>query len=408
MRVLYVSHYFPPEIGAPAVRVSQLSKHWRRAGVDVRVLTGFPCHPEGVVPPEYRAPLRRLVMTEDYEGVPVDRTWIYPAANRGRWRRSANYLSFGISAAIRGSLLDFRPDIVIGTSPQPLCAAAAARIADRYDAKFIFEVRDLWPESLAAVGVDSKNSPFYQLLDGVAGWLYDRADRVVIVADSFREELVARGVDDEKIQLVPNGVDLAPFAGDHSVPQDVSQLSDKFVVSYIGTHGLAHALDTLLEAANLLREEPAAHFIFVGGGAAREPLEREAARQGLHNVTFLGPRPWEMSPAYLAASDACVVHLARKPLFERVLPSKIFEIMAAGKPILLGVRGEAKRLVDKAQAGLSFEPESAQGLASAVLELHHDRDLGNRLGASGRKWVGANATYKSRADKYLEILEGCC
>lgn len=408
MRVLYVSHYFPPEIGAPAVRVSQLSKHWRRAGVDIRVLTGFPCHPEGVVPLEYRAPLRRLAMTEDYDGVPVNRTWIYPAANRGRWRRSANYLSFGISAAIRGSLLDFRPDIVIGTSPQPLCAAAAARIADRYDAKFIFEVRDLWPESLAAVGVDSKNSPFYQLLDGVAGWLYNRADRVVIVAESFREELVARGVDDEKIQLVPNGVDLAPFADDHRVPADVSQLSDKFVISYIGTHGLAHALDTLLEAAHLLRAEPAVHFLFVGGGAAREPLEREAARQGLGNVTFLGPRPWETSPAYLAASDACVVHLARKPLFERVLPSKIFEIMAAGKPILLGVRGEAKRLVDKAQAGLAFEPESAQGLAAVVLELHRDRDLGNRLGASGREWVAANATYKSRADNYLENLEGCC
>ncbi len=408
MRVLYVSHYFPPEIGAPAVRVSQLSKHWRRAGVDVRVLTGFPCHPEGVVPPEYRAPLRQLVMTEDYEGVPVNRTWIYPAANRGRWRRSANYLSFGISAAIRGSLLDFRPDIVIGTSPQPLCAAAAARIADRYDAKFIFEVRDLWPESLAAVGVDAKNSPFYQLLDDVAGWLYDRADRVVIVAKSFSEELVTRGINDEKIHFVPNGVDLAPFVGDHEIPSDVSQLSDKFVVSYIGTHGLAHALDTLLEAANLLRDETAIHFLFVGGGAAREALDHQAKRQALPNVTFLGPRPWEMSPAYLAASDACVVHLARKPLFERVLPSKLFEIMAAGKPIVLGVRGEAKRLVDEAQSGLAFEPESAQGLASAVLELHRDRHRADALGTSGRKWVAANATYQSRAEKYLEILEGCC
>ena len=193
MRVLYVSQYFPPETAAPAVRISQLAKHWKRMGCDVRVLTGFPHHPHGKVPSEYRRRLRRGFFEEDWHGVPVYRTWLYPAANRGLVKRSLSYASFLLSARYRGRRLDFEPDVVIGSSPQLLAASAAASIAERFSARFVFEVRDLWPESLAAVGLCGSGSPLYRTLDGVARRLYEKAWRIVTTTEASREILIGRG-----------------------------------------------------------------------------------------------------------------------------------------------------------------------------------------------------------------------
>ena len=398
MRILYVSQYFPPEIGAPAVRVSQLVQRWREWGHDVRVLTGFPNHPDGVVPLEYRPKLRRLVMEERWRDVPVYRTWLYPTPNRGLTRRSASYMSFGMSAALTGALLRFKPEVVIGTSPQLLCAGAAYFIAKRFGARFVFEVRDLWPESLSAVGAAQPTSLLYRGLASTADWLYRGADQVVAVTDASRDQIVSKGISPDKVAVVRNGVDTDSISATTPSP------SDKFTICYIGAIGMAHALETAIDAAKLLRGEPDVRFVFVGGGAERETLQRKARDANLSNVEFRGPRPWSEVPQILAESDACLVHLARAPLFETVLPSKMFEAMAAGRPIILGVLGEAQRLLAEAGAGLAIEPESAEQLRDAVLTLYRDRELGQTLGRSGRLYAEREASYEARARQYLERL----
>ena len=407
MKVLYVSQYFPPEIGAPAVRVFEMTSRWRAAGADARVLTGFPNHPDGIVPAPYRSRFRRGAAFEEYKGIPVYRTWLYPAANKGKYRRGANYLSFMLSAALRGMLLRFRPDVVIGTSPQLLCAVAASWVAGRWGARFVMEVRDLWPESLEAVGVCSKESRLYRTLDAVAANLYRKSSKVVCVTESFREELRHRGVPDAKIAVVLNGVDTEFFRPDvEPAPEreSLDELRGKFIVSYIGTHGMAHALETFLDAARLLAGEQRIQFLTVGGGARLAGLEARSREMGLRNVTFLGPRPWAEMPGFLRASDVAVIHLSNSPLFQTVIPSKMFEVMAAGRPIVMGVKGEAAAILEKADAGIAITPQSPAEMRDAVLRLFRDEDLRRRFGEHGRAYARGQASYEARARDYLACL----
>lgn len=405
MRLLYVSHYFPPEMGAPAVRVSQLSRHFHDLGHDVRVLTGFPHHPGGRIYPGYRSRFWKGWETDQYHGVPVYRTWLYPAPNRGRIRRSIDYGSFLLSATLRGCLLGFRPEVVIGTSPQLLCALAASWIARRCGARFVFEVRDLWPESLVAVEASTEQSLLYRGLGRVANSLYEEAWKIVVVTDEFERRLMARGIPGSRIAVVKNAVDSDQFHPGVA-PAARAELAGKFVVSYIGTLGLAHSVSTILEAAGLLRERRDIHFLIIGNGAQRDLLVRRRQEQRLDNVTILDQQPWETIPSYLTLSGASIVHLNRSPLFETVLPSKMFEVMAAGRPVILGVRGEAARLLEQAQAGIACEPESPPDLARAVTRLAADPELRRRLGESGRDYVLRHASYQQRAAEYLEVLHG--
>jgi len=403
MRILYVSQYFPPEMGAPAARVSQLACQWRRMGHDARVLTAFPHHPGGRIYPEYRERFRRGFLTEDYHGVPVYRTWLYPAANRGVVLRSAGYASFLVSAALRGWLLDFRPEIVIGTSPQLLCALAARWIARRHRARFVFEVRDLWPDSLVAVNAATPDALLYRTLDAVARFLYRRAWKIVVLTDEFRRILLERGIDPARLAVVKNGVDTGLFRPDCPAARR-PELDGKFIVSYIGTLGMAHSVSTILDAAQLLSARPDIHFLIIGNGAEREHLLEQCRARRLDNLTFLGQQPWDAIPSHLTLSNAAIVHLARSPLFRTVLPSKMFEIMAAGRPLVLGVEGEAARLLDQAQAGLACEPQSPADLSRAIARLADDPALAARLGRNGRDYVVRHCSLPRRAAEYLEVL----
>jgi glycosyltransferase involved in cell wall biosynthesis len=404
MRILYVSQYFPPEMGAPSVRVSQLSRHWRSMGHDARVLSGFPNHPGGEIYPGFERRFRKGFDYEHYQGVVVYRTWLYPAANRGSVRRSANYASFCLSAALRGCLLEFSPEVVIGTSPQLLCAQAASWIARRHASRFVFEVRDLWPESLAAVGACSPDSRLYRVLGRVADGLYKRAWKTVVVTDEFQRRLLARGLAPERVTVVKNGVDAGMFHPGIA-PARHPELAGKFVVSYIGTLGMAHAISAVLQAAELLRDHAGIHFLIIGNGAERENLLREHRERNLGNVTFLDQQAWGAIPSYLALSNACLVHLARSPLFEMVLPSKMFEAMAAARPIILGVRGEAQHLLANAAAGIACEPESPAAIAGAVLRLSADRDLCRKLGENGRAYVLRHCSFERRAAEYISAMQ---
>ena len=402
MRILYVSHYFPPEMGAPAGRVAGLARLWAAAGHQVHVLTGFPHHPTGRIHPDYRQAFRRGFLRENFHGVEVYRTWIYPAPNRGKVRRSLNYGSFLASAALVGAVRLPRPDVVVATSPQLLCAAAGALLSRRFRAPLVMEVRDLWPESLVAVGASEKASPLVRGLEALAKTLYRRASHIVTVTESQRAAIVAGGIAAERVSVVPNGVDREFFdAGGASAPNG----RGPFVVTYIGTIGMAHHLETLLDAAAEFRGDPSVRFRFVGEGARREALERRAREARLDNVEFAGERPRDEVPRWIAESGACAVLLRKNEVFRTVVPSKMLEIMAVGRPLLLGVDGEARRLLDRARAGIGIEPENVPQLVAAIRDLQRDPARCHALGQNGREFVSREFLRERLAVEYAALLE---
>jgi len=404
VRILYVSHYFPPEMGAPAGRVAGLGRAWAAAGHEVHVLTGFPHHPTGQIPPEYQRAFRRGFLREQLDGVQVHRTWIFPAANRGKIRRSLNYGSFMASAVVAGSLAVPQPDVVVATSPQLLCAAAGALLAGRFGVPLVMEVRDLWPESLVAVGASGSRSPLVAGLERVAKGLYRRAAHIVTVTEAQREVIVRSGIPAGRVSVVPNGVDRSFLSAGAAGGVASGAADAPFVVTYIGTIGMAHHLETLLEAAAELRRDSRFRFRIVGEGARREALESQAREAGLTNVEFCGQRPRGEVARWIAESSACAVLLRRSDVFHTVVPSKMLEIMAVGRPILLGVEGEAKALLERAGAGVAIAPQNAAQLASAIRTLAADPARSREFGESGRRFVEREFAREKLAERYVNLL----
>lgn len=400
LRILYLSQYFPPEMGAPAARVHECAREWVRSGLDVAVLTGMPHHPTGVVPEEYRG---RFYMRDDVDGIEVHRAYVYATPNRGVYRRAWSYVTFMLCAILTGLFRVRRPDVLVATSPQLLAGVAGWVIAALRRVPFVLEVRDLWPESIEAVGA-FRNRFVLRCLYGVANFLYARARHIVLVSDESRRVLEARGIPAEKMSVIKNGVDLAlfrPTAANGAV-RERHDLDGDFVVLYIGTIGMAHGLEVVLDAARQLTPQERVRFLLVGEGARKDALRAQA--DGAAGVLFLDGRPRAEVPAYIAAADLCLVHLKRSELFKTVIPSKLFEIMGCGKPILLGVEGEAQRLIEEAAAGRAFTPDSADELVAAIRRLQAEPDEVRRLGENGRRFVEHNYSREKLASQYAELL----
>jgi colanic acid biosynthesis glycosyl transferase WcaI len=407
MKILYISQYFPPEMGAPAARASELSQHWAKAGHDVTVLTGFPNHPNGVIQPSYRNKFRRMFFREQINNLDVVRTWLLPLPNRKTHERILNYSSFCLSAALRGLALQC-PDVVIASSPQLLVGLSGWWLARCKNTPFVFEVRDLWPESLAAVGLGDDKSMLYRLLNKIASFLYSRADRIVVVTPAFEEYLVAKfRIPREKISVMENGVESQIFSQNRAdgLRQKLG-VEDNFVVSYIGTFGMAQGLETVLHAAALLaKTNPEIVFLMIGDGAEKARLLALAQELNLQNLRFLDQQPREKIPAYIGASDACLVPLKKTELFKTVIPSKMLEFMSCERPVILGVEGQARTILQEARAGISIEPENVNALADAVRHLAGNRELGRELGRNGREYVLRKFSRRQSAEKYIRLLE---
>ncbi|HTU42712.1 MAG TPA: glycosyltransferase family 4 protein [Candidatus Aquilonibacter sp.] len=407
MRILYISQYFPPEMGAPAARVAELSRHWADAGHQVTVLTGFPNHPTGVVPAEYRQKLRRLTAREQVGAVDVVRSWLLPFPNRKAYERMLNYTSFAASAAVTGLTLQ-RPDVVIATSPQLLVGLAGWWLAGWKRVPFVFEVRDLWPESLSAVGMGRSNSVLYRILGKMADFLYRSADRIVAVAPAFEEHLVEHWrVPREKISVVENGVEANFFTpGEESNLRKQLGVENRFVVSYVGTMGMAQRLETVIEAAAILQStNPEIVFLFVGEGAEKRRLVSRARECNLNNLQFIDQQCREKMPAYIRASDVCLVPLKKDELFKTVIPSKMLEFMSCARPVILGVEGQARAILEEARAGISIEPENAGALANAIRYLAANGQAAYEFGQNGREYVIRKFSRGHTADRYIQLLE---
>src|SRR5439155_1946220 len=395
-------------MGAPAARAGELALHWAQTGHEVTVLTGFPNHPTGVVPPEYRRRFRRLSTREDISGVKLVRTWLLPLPNRRTHERMLNYGSFCISSAVTGLFVS-DPDIVIATSPQLLVGLSGWWLARWKRVPFVFEVRDLWPESLAAVGMGDSNSLLHRSLARIAGFLYENSDHVVVVTRAFEEYLTEHWqVPPEKISVVENGVETDIFSPDSSHGDLRRKLSaeGKFLVCYIGTMGMAHALDTLVEAAAKLQTAaPSVVLLLVGEGAEKERIIGSARSRGLKNMIFVDQQPREKIPAYICASDACLVLLKNTEIFKTVIPTKMLEFMSCARPVILGVDGQARKILEDARAGIFVEPENSEQIANAVIQLSSSAELRELLGRNGRRHIIQHFSRAETARAYISILE---
>jgi glycosyltransferase involved in cell wall biosynthesis len=389
--------------------VSELSRYWVQAGHEVTVLTGFPNHPDGVVRREYRKHFFRGIFREQVQGIEVVRTALLPFPNRKAYERMLNYSSFCASAALAGSFLG-RPDVVIATSPQLLVGLSGWWVSKIKAVPFVLEIRDLWPESLSAVGVGSDNSLLHRTLARLARFLYKTADHIVVVTPPFRKRLIENWqVPPEKISVIQNGVETNLFNPQAHDPALRATLNaeGKFVVSYIGTLGLAHGLETLIAAAEKLQPvSPQVLFLLVGEGAERERITALAKSKKLNNICFVLQQSREKIPAYISASDACLVLLKQSEVFETVIPTKMLEFMSCGRPVILGVNGEAQRILENSRSGIHIAPEDPDALCSAILRLSHHPSMCEAFGRNGREYIVENLSRKHTSVGYLDVLRG--
>jgi len=403
VRILLVTHYFPPETGAPQARLSALAAAWAADGDAVTVLTGMPNHPTGVLPPQYRGAIRRR---ERRDGYHVLRTWLYATPNEGVARKTLGHLSFMISSVLLGCWGSGRADVVVVSSPTFFSIGAAWMLARLKRARLVVEIRDLWPAIFVELGVLT-SLRLISLLERLELAAYAAADEVVVVSDGFRANLISRGVPPGKVHTIRNGVTLGDFdpdaAADPAMRARLGARPGDCLVLYVGTHGISQGLPSVADAAALLAGK-SAHFAFVGEGADKPRLCARVAELGLDNVTLLDGVPHSGVPALLAAADICLAPLRHVPLFSTFIPSKIFEYLAAGKAVVGGVDGETAQILHEAGAAV-VPPEDSYALASAIRALAADPGRRLAMGRQGRAQVERCFDRVALAREYRKILE---
>jgi glycosyltransferase involved in cell wall biosynthesis len=402
MRVLMVCHYFPPEIGAPQARLSELARAWADAGDNITVLTGMPNHPTGVVPEEYRG---RVRMEEMIDGYRVVRTWLYATRNTGVLKKTLGHLSFMMTGLLLGARPVGQADVVVVSSPTFFSVFSAWALARLKRAALVVEVRDLWPAIFVELGV-LRNRRIISVLESLELAAYRASAAIVVVTEGFRDDLVRRGVPAAKVHVIPNGADLVRFGRETgeagSARSDLGASPGDTVVLYIGAHGISHGLASVVDAAAKLVGEPF-HFAFVGEGAEKERLEAHVRDLGLTNVSMCPGVARGQVDRLLAAADICLVPLRDVPLFSSFIPSKMFEYLAASRAVIGSVRGEPARILTAAGA-LVVEPEDPAALADAVRDLAADPERRVAMGRQGRDYVAKNYDRAKLADRYRTIL----
>lgn len=370
MKILFITDNFPPEVNAPATRTYEHCQEWIKKGVEVTIITCAPNFPHGKVYDGYK---NKLYQKEQIDGIEVIRVWSYIAANRGVVKRVLDYVSFAFMAFLVG--LFQKADVIIATSPQFFTTWAALGLSKIKRKPWVFELRDLWPDSIRTVGA-VKQGRVLDLLEKIELTLYRDSDKVIAVTQAFKANLIDRGISLKKIEVVTNGSNLELFT-----PREKDQtllralkLKEKFVIGYIGTHGMAHSLDFITQSIAKI-DDPNIHFLFIGDGAKKSEIVSLASAMDLKNITFLDPIAKEDVPRYLSIIDVSLAPLKKSDTFKTVIPSKIFEASAMQKPTLLGVEGQAQEIIETYRAGLCFEPENEEDFIEKVKLLKSDKLL---------------------------------
>ena len=389
-------------MGAPAARTHEHARRWVARGHEVTVLCGLPNHPDGIVPPKYRG---AWLYRETIDGIRVLRCRFYITPNKGVFKRCLSFLTFMMSSVFFGILSTGKCDVVIGTTPQMLCALGGYLVSVVKRRPFVLEVRDLWPKHIIDLGAIT--NPFViRGLQRLEMFLYRRSTAVVAVAEASRTYIEERGIPAGKLYTVTNGIDENFFVpGEKNGIRKERGWTGKFVVLYIGTHGLSQGLGTILDTAELLAGDTRYHFVFAGSGAEWQSLRDNAAGRGLRNTEFLPNQQKSAMPDFYAAAAACLVPLKKRDIFRYNIPSKMFEIMACARPIILGATGQARQLLEEANAGIAVEPENAAAYRDAIVRLAAHPEECETFGRNGREHVVSGYTRDSKAEAFLECLE---
>jgi len=403
LHILFLTDNFPPEVNAPATRTYEHANRWVAQGYEVTVITCFPNFPEGKIFSGYK---NNWYQSEFMDGIKVVRVKTFMSANEGFFLRALDYLTFMISGFIVG-LFQKKPDVIVATSPQFFTAIAGWLLSIFRKRPFIFELRDIWPASIVAVDA-MKKSFLIKMLESLELFLYKKADAIVALSSSFKLELIERGIDKNKIFVVPNGVDLNKF--EPALNKDPFlikkySIENKFIVGYIGTHGMAHALEVVIDAAKKLQGHPEILFMLVGSGAAKKQLVAIAEREHLNNVLFIDSQPKNIIKSFFSLCDISLIHLKNRQVFSKVIPSKLFEAMGMGLPILISIpEGEATKIVHDFNCGVITPPEDAEKLAQSVLKLQSNNVLLMNLKKSSFK-AAHNFSRDTNASEMLNILK---
>lgn len=403
MNILILTHYYPPEVGAPQARLSEMASAWKKKGHQVRVLTCFPNHPTGVIPEAYQG---ERWMEEELNGIKVFRTFVYATPNKGFIKKTISHISFMVSSVIQGWRVAKGQDVILVSSPTFFSVISAWLLSRIFRIPYIFEVRDLWPAIFVELGI-LKNKWIIKLLEAIEYFLYRNAAAVVPVTQSFADYIEERGIAKSKLHVITNGVDLDFFLPRVKPAKLISslRLDGKFIVLYIGAHGISQALSAIIEAAKKAMVFPDIHFLFIGEGAEKERVMTLAAQYQLSNITFLPQQPKEAVPDYYALMDVGLVPLRNIPLFDTFIPSKMFEMMAMQRPIVASVRGEAADILKRSEAALVLEPEDSVEICNAIVSLYQNRVLYQKLALKGRQFVAENYTREHLATKYIGVFD---
>lgn len=399
MKILFITDNFPPEVNAPATRTYEHAQEWIRLGADVTIITCAPNFPHGKL---YEGYHNKLYQKETINSIEVIRVWSYMSANTGFAKRVLDYISFAFSAFWIG--LFQRSDLIVATSPQFFTTWAAWGISKLHRKPWIFELRDLWPESIKTVGV-MKQGVAIDILEKIELALYRDAARIIAVTDAFKANLISRGIERSKIDVITNGSNISLFTPRSKNIELLREhaLEGKFIIGYIGTHGMAHSLDFIVRSIAKI-DDPTIHFLFIGDGAMKTAILDLASDLMLKNVTFLPPISKELVPEYLGLCDVSLAPLKKEDNFKTVIPSKIFEASAMQKPTLLGVEGEAQEIIERYHAGICFKPENEASFLEKVTFLRNDPSLYGDL-QLGCTALAHAYDRTSLAKQMLEILE---
>lgn len=399
MKILFLTDNFPPEVNAPASRTFDHCREWAKNGDEVTVITCAPNFPQGKVYPGYK---NKFWQEERIEGIRVIRVWSYIVANKGFLKRTLDFISYSVSSFFAG--LFVKSDLIVATSPQFFTALSGRALSFWKRTPWVMEVRDLWPESIKTVGA-MKDNAFIRHFEWQEKRCYKSAKKIVVVTDSFRKKLIERGIPSEKIAVVKNGVDRSLFIPQQKDTELISKLKidGKTVIGYIGTHGMAHKLDFIIQTASKLKDtNPEYHFLFIGNGAEKEKLLKLKVDLMCDNVTMLDSVPKAEVKNYISILDVCLINLRKSDLFTTVIPSKIFENAAMEVPILMGVEGEAKEIVEHYTAGICFEPENEEDFIDKLKIVTNPEN--QKAFKEGCKELAIDFDRKKLAEKMLNVL----
>lgn len=403
VNILYLTQYFPPEIGATQNRALEMVTHLVGSGHHVTVLTEFPNHPSGIIPKRYKFKLFERGLST---GIEVIRCFVKASPNKNFLNRILFYFSFMISSFIAGMKLKGRKyDLIYATSPPLPVGLSAYMISKLRQIKFIFEIRDLWPESAIAMG-ELKNRKAIQLSEWIERICYKNASEIVVVTQGIHDRLTLKGINSDKLRIIPNGtnVEVFSFSADNNSSKKELGCQGKFIILYAGIIGLAQGIETLVEVVKLLKKNNNILFLFVGEGPLKRKLLELQKAYELNNLCIINEVPRKEVFKYFAAADVCLVPLKKADIFKAALPSKMFDAWACGRPIILTVDGEAREHLNRANAGIYVDSEDHAGIRDAIIHLFNNPDEGRTYGINGRRYVEKYFSREALARKLEKCL----